>query len=149
VTQLRDWLPDEVGGVAWFSFDNPGQSPRVPLFAGMLRVPKPFEIDAQKKFRLDSAAWAFRRANRLAQVRWGQTKAALVAAIAEYEAKGLQELPAVEQRVRDMLRQDPSPEGRAKAGEYLTAYSGEFARSAMQRWTELGDEFWALFARGF
>ena len=26
VIQLRNWLPDAVGGVAWLSFDNPGQS---------------------------------------------------------------------------------------------------------------------------
>jgi hypothetical protein len=67
----------------------------------------------------------------------------------EYEAKGLLELPAVEQRVREMLKQDASPEGRAKVGEYLTAYSGDFSRSAMHRWMELGDTFWAMFARGF
>ena len=149
VTQLRDWLPDEVGGVAWFSFDNPGQSPRIPLFAGCTAVPKPFEIDPQKKFRMDSAAWAFRRANRLAQVRWGQTKDILNAAIMEYETKGLLELPTVEQRAKDMLKQDGSLEGRAKVREYLTAYSGDFSRSAMQRWIELGDTFWAMFARGF
>ena len=34
VIQLRDWLPDAVGGVCWFGMDNPGQSPRVPIFCG-------------------------------------------------------------------------------------------------------------------
>ena len=34
VIQLRNWLPDAVGGVAWLSFDNPGQSPRIPIFSG-------------------------------------------------------------------------------------------------------------------
>jgi dipeptidase len=149
VTQLRDWLPDEVGGVAWFSFDNPGQSPRIPLFAGVLSLPKPFEVDPQKVFRMDSAAWAFRRANKLAQVRWGQTKETMTKAIMEYEAKGLSEMPAVEKRVQDMLKADSSPEGRRKAQEYLTQYTGDFSRAAMQRWIEMGDAFWALFARGF
>ena len=149
VTQLRDWLPNEVGGVAWFSFDNPGQSPRFPLFAGVLSLPRPFEVDPQKIFRMDSAAWAFRRANKLAQVRWGQTKDLLNSAIMEYENKGLTELPGVEQRVMEMLKVDSSSEGRQKAQEYLTQYTGNFSRSAMQKWIELGDAFWALFARGF
>jgi dipeptidase len=149
VTQLRDWLPDEVGGVAWFSFDNPGQSPRIPLFAGALSLPKPFEVDPQRIFRMDSAAWAFRRANKLAQVRWGQTKDTMTKAIMEYEAKGLAEMPIVEKRVQDMLKADSSPEGRQKAQEYLTQYTGDFSRAAMQRWIEMGDAFWALFARGF
>ncbi|MDR2697232.1 MAG: C69 family dipeptidase [Holophagales bacterium] len=149
VTQLRDWLPNEVGGVAWFSFDNPGQSPRIPLFAGILSLPKPFEIDPQKKFRMDSAAWTFRRANKLAQVRWGQTKDLINDSIMEFEIKGLIELPVVEQRVREMLSRDNSLEGRKRVQEYLTQYSGDFSRSAMQKWIELGDTFWAMFARGF
>lgn len=28
VAQLRDWLPDEIGGVCWIGLENPGQSPR-------------------------------------------------------------------------------------------------------------------------
>ena len=36
VIQARDWLPPEIGTVAYFSFDNPGQSPRMPIYAGTL-----------------------------------------------------------------------------------------------------------------
>lgn len=39
VIQLRNWLPDAVGGVVWFSMDNPGQSPRVPVFCGITDFP--------------------------------------------------------------------------------------------------------------
>jgi hypothetical protein len=67
----------------------------------------------------------------------------------EFETKGLIELPQVEQRVKDMLTRDNSLEGRMRVQEYLTQYSGDFSRSAMQKWIELGDTFWAMFARGF
>jgi hypothetical protein len=119
------------------------------MFAGMLAVPRPFEVDPQKIFRMDSASWAFRRANKLAQVRWGQAKDMINNAIMEFETKGLAELPMVEQRVNEMLKKDSTPEGRKKAQEYLTQYSGDFSRAAMQKWIELGDTFWAMFARGF
>ena len=36
-----------------------------------------------------------------------------------------------------------------KFREYLTQYTNDFARAAMQKWWELGDEFWTMFARGF
>ena len=39
VIQCRSWLPDEVGAIAWFSFDNPGESPRIPIFSGTLSLP--------------------------------------------------------------------------------------------------------------
>lgn len=34
VIQLRDWLPDAIGGVCWISVDNPAESPRIPIFCG-------------------------------------------------------------------------------------------------------------------
>jgi dipeptidase len=44
ITQCRDWLPDPVGGICWFAFDNPGQSARIPIFAGVTELLPSFEI---------------------------------------------------------------------------------------------------------
>ena len=33
VTQLRSWLPDEVGGICWLSLDNPARAPAFPSSA--------------------------------------------------------------------------------------------------------------------
>ena len=71
VIQARDWLPPEIGTVAYFSFDNPGQSPRTPIWAGVTELPESFKIGCQKSYRTDSACWWYRRANRLAMVKWG------------------------------------------------------------------------------
>jgi dipeptidase len=149
VIQCRGWLPDEVGAVAWFALDNPGQSPRIPIFSGTLALPEAFEVCMNKQSRPDAAGWAFRRANRLAQVRWGQAREIQEKAVQAFETKGQAELPGVERAVQDILKADPSPAGHAQAREYLTRYTGDFARAAMQRWQEMGDEFWALFGRGF
>ena len=43
VIQCRDWLPDAVGGVCWYALDNPGESPRFPIFAGNTEVPAAFD----------------------------------------------------------------------------------------------------------
>ncbi len=149
IVQVRGWLPDEIGTIAWFSFDNPAQSPRFPIFSGVLSLPKSFEVDSQKKFRLDSASWAFRRANRLATVRWGAARKTMEDAIAEFETRAFTELPAIEKIAVDMLNADSSEQGRRKVQEFLTRYTNDFARAAMDRWMELGDTFWGMFARGF
>ena len=44
VIQLRSWLPDAVGGGCWFSMDNPGQSPRVPISSGTTDLPALYKI---------------------------------------------------------------------------------------------------------
>jgi dipeptidase len=149
VIQVRDWLPNEVGGVVWFSYDNPAQSPRIPVFAGVTSLPKSFAICGQAKFRLDAASWAFRRANKLAQVKWGMTKEYINNGVAQFEKKAFAELPNLEERVKDILSDDNSENGHKLAGELVTNYTSEFAYSTITKWMELGDLFWEFFARGF
>ncbi|MCJ7682066.1 MAG: C69 family dipeptidase [Candidatus Aminicenantes bacterium] len=144
VTQLRSWLPPEIGTVAWFSFDNPGQSPRIPVFAGVTELPKQFLYCGQKQFRTDSACWDFRRANRLAMIKWGEARGAMESAIEEFENKGFDELDWVETTYQKLAKEDPT-----KARAFITQYTNNFAQSAMAKWRGLGDEFWGLFSRRF
>jgi len=148
IIQVRGWLPDEVGAIAWFSFDNPAQSPRIPVFSGTLELPKSFEYCAQQRYNADSAAWAFRRANRLAMIKWGATRKQIEDAIMEFEDRAFMELPDLEKRFIQVMSSEDS-DAMAKGREYLTKYTNDFARAAMSKWGDLGDAFWALYARGF
>ena len=105
VIQLRDWLPNAVGGVVWMAYDNPGQSPRIPIFCGTKDLPACFKVCGQHRYREDAAVWAFRRANKLATVRWGATKDRMKASIAHFTEKGQTELPFVESRYKEILTQ--------------------------------------------
>ncbi len=149
IIQVRGWMPDEIGAVAWFSFDNPAQSPRIPIFSGVLSLPKSFEVDSQKKYRTDSASWAFRKTNRLATIKWGTTRKIVEGAVGELETRAFDELPAIEKVALDMLKSDSSEQGRRKCQDFITRYSNDFARAAIDKWNELGDTFWGMFARGF
>ena len=102
VIQLRDWLPDAVGGVCWFGMDNPGQSPRVPIFCGTTDLPEMFKICGNHRYRLDAALWHYRQANKLATVRWGNARKILEKNLLHFERKGLEELPMVEQRYAEL-----------------------------------------------
>jgi dipeptidase len=157
VIQLREWLPDEIGGIAWFSFDNPGESPRIPIFAGVLNLPASFELCGQKKYSEDAAIWHFRRTNRLAEIKWGVTRQYIEAGVKELEDKAFAELPAIEKIALEMYnnakdkpaeldqRGNPIPPAHRV---FLTNYTNDFARIAMQRWWEMGNQFFTMFARG-
>ena len=145
VIQLRNWLPDAVGGVAWLSFDNPGQSPRIPIFSGTTDLPAAFGICGQHRHREDAIVWKYRTANKLATVRWGLTKEKINGAVAHFEEKGLSEMPFVENRYKEL--QDSKGEETARA--FLTGYTADFAGATILRWQEMADEFWKMFARGF
>ena len=148
IMQCRDWLPDEIGGICWFAFDNPGLSVRIPIFSGVTELPPSFEVCAQHRFRRDSAAWAFRRANRLAMMKWGQTKEQVEATIKEFENKAFSELPDVEKKALELYSGGKTEEDILKAKQYLTKYTNDFARAAINKYWELGDKFWMLLSRG-
>jgi len=145
VIQCREWLPDEVGAVAWFSFDNPGQSPRIPIFSGIISLPKSFSICGQHRYREDAALWAFREANRLSMINWERGRKLIEPAVAELENKALAELPGLEERVKIMVKEGRNEEAR----KVVTEYSNAFAHGAMNRWQELKRELWQMFGRGF
>lgn len=145
VIQCRSWLPDEVGGVAWFAFDNPGESPRIPVFAGVTSLPASFSICGQQRYRTDAAIWSFREANRLAQVNWSKGRALIEPAVREFEDKGFEELPAVEKKVSGLIKAGNKEE----AAKFLTSYTNSFAGAAMTRWQEMKTSLWGMFGRGF
>ncbi|MEE4178539.1 MAG: C69 family dipeptidase [Bacteroides sp.] len=145
VIQCRDWLPDEIGAIAWFSFDNPGQSPRIPIFSGTLHLPESFKICGQHRYRQDAAIWSFREANRLANVNHSRGRAILEPSVAHFQQKAMEELPEVERTAEKMIKAGKVDEAR----EYITAYTNDFATLTMKRWEEHRNELWHMFGRGF
>ncbi len=145
IVQLRDWLPDEVGGVCWFSFDNPGQSPRIPIFSGTTQLTAGYEFCGQKRYREDAALWDYRRANKLATVSWGRTKETMLTQVLHFESRGKGELPALEAQVSLLLKENKKKE----ASAILNHYTTDFNAAAIQRWNEMEHQFWGMFGRGF
>jgi dipeptidase len=143
IIRLRDWLPDEVGGVAYFAYDNPAQSPRIPIYAGVTALPKSFGVCGQHRYRKDAAIWSFRETNRIATINWDKTRKILEPQIMAFENKMFDETPGVEERAARMIGNGETDEAR----RYLTDYTNNFASAAMKRWEELKAELWTIFAR--
>ena len=145
VIQCRSWLPDEVGGIAWFAFDNPGQSPRIPIFSGVTKLPQSFSICGQQRYRTDAAIWSFREANRLATVNWTRGRTLIEPAVKEFEEKAFAEIPAVDKKASELVKAGKNEE----AKQLVTNYTNDFAFSAMKKWEEMKVTLWGMFGRGF
>jgi dipeptidase len=145
IIQLRDWLPDEVGGIAWFSFDNPGQSPRIPIFSGVNELPESFNYCGQKKYRQDAAIWRYRKANKLATLEWQTTKEDIFENVLYFQDKGISEIKGLEVRVQKLISEGKTEE----AKKLVTNYTRDFTGATMLKWEELERKYWAKFGRGF
>ena len=132
VTQLRAWLPDSVGGICWLSVDNPGQSPRIPVFCGTTALPKAYETCGQKQYVPDCALWGFRRANKLGTVAWGSTKDKFNEEILRLEELALGGLPDT-----------------AVSSTVLNAYTEHIYNEGISTWKQLEEQFWLQFGMGF
>ncbi|MGL4852452.1 MAG: dipeptidase [Phocaeicola sp.] len=145
VIQLRSWLPDAIGGVIWFSMDNPGQSPRIPVFCGTTDFPELFKICGNHRLRDDAALWHYRQANKLAAVKWGSSRKVMEKNIAYFEQKGQRELPFVEAQYQAIVKE----EGEETAKAFLTGYTSDFVGATILRWDELTRQYWHDYKFGF
>ncbi len=132
ITQLRNWLPDSIGGICWISVDNPGQSPRIPVFSGTTVLPRNFEVCGQKQYVPDSYLWQFRRANKLATLSWQSTKEGFNKEILRLEEMALEGLPTV-----------------AVSPSILNAYTEYIYNEGVSAWKELENKYWLQFGSGF
>ena len=144
VIQLRNWLPDEVGGVAWIAFDNPGQSPRFPVFCGNTDLPASMKVCGHSAENDNTPLWQFRKANRLASLRWGVFRKTLEPARDHFLEKGLRELPMVERTWQELNATD-----KEKAAQYLNDYTGDALGAAAYRWQQMAHDFWLQTWKGF
>ncbi len=144
VIQLRNWLDDDIGGVAWICLDNPGESPRFPIFSGTTELPQMLKICGQHSERDDAALWHYRKANRLATVRWGNYRKILEPARDYFTTKGQRELSYVENTYKLLKQEDKN-----KAKDMLNGYVADFFGATIVKWDELSRIFWRQSWTGF
>ena len=141
IIQLRSWMPDAIGGVAWIALDNPGQSPRFPIFSGNTELPMMLGICGQHSKRDDAALWHYREANRISSMKWGQTRESIQKAQQYFLDKAEREQAFVEQTWWNTEEK--------KRAAFLNNYTADFFNATIGRWDELAKKYWRQFWSGF
>lgn len=150
VAQLRDWLPDEVGGVCWMAVDNPGQSPRVPIFCGTSRLPKAYDVCGQKKYNDNAVLWQYRKANKLATVAWQRTKDEMMKVVLESERKAIAGLEELEREIKTLKgREDEDFDPSRQIANLLNDYTYRVYDNTTYEWKKLENKYWQMFGMGF
>lgn len=144
ITQSREWLPDEIGGVVWLGYDNPATTPHIPFYIGIDQMPDSYMVDGRERFRRDCAWWAFRRASKLATFRYGDMKGDLEKVWKAMEDDAFAKQKEIEEEALRLYKSDPS-----KAREFLTKYCHEIANKAVEDYWKSGDDLWSKYNRRF
>ncbi len=118
VLQLRDWLPNAIGGVYWVYLDNPYFSPYVPIYAGNLSTHKTYQTYDPNAYSEKSARWAIDFVDNLANLKFQNIAEDVIEVRAPFEDKMFKNQKSIEEEALKLFKEDPR-----KAQEYLTDYS--------------------------
>jgi dipeptidase len=145
ITQSRDWLPNEVGGVVWMAVDNVATSIYVPIYCSVTDVAKPYKTPGRVNgYTHDSGWWAFNRLGTLTAHRWGDMRWDVAAVWGPLQKELFHNQAAVEAEAQRLLEKDPK-----KARKYLTDYGIKWGDKVVARAWKLGDELWTKYDEQF
>ncbi len=145
ITQSRDWLPDEIGGVVWLAFDNVATSIYVPLYCGITDVPESFKTQGRKTgYSRKSAWWAFNRLGTLTAQRWGDMRHNVTEVWSPMQQEMFTNQPDIEQQALTLHIKNPQ-----KAQAFLTDYSIKWGNTVVQEAWDLGDMLWTRYDERF
>lgn len=108
VAQLRDFLPNEIGGLMWFSFANAHLSTFIPCYIGSKGLPAEYEVGDINKFDPNSAWWTFQDVGQLCYRNYQEiAKKEVIPVFRELEDKALAKQDAMEKFLLELYKQDP------------------------------------------
>ncbi len=144
VAQARDWLPDPIGGLVWFGYDNPAMTAYAPIYIGVEDVPDSYKINGRNGFNRDCAWWAFNRVADLAAQKWGKMRIDVDSARTVAEKIAFSKQSEIENKASALFSKNP-----LKASEFLTEYSNGFMTKITEDWWKLGDFLWSKYTGKF
>jgi dipeptidase len=145
IIQLRDWLPDEIGGVEWLAMDNVASSIYVPVYGCVTDLPEEYKTPGRLNgYTLKSAWWIFNRTGTLASQRWGDTHKDVDAVWFPMQTSFIEEQAEIDEQALKLYKKSPK-----EAIEFLNNYSNEQGSMVMDRCIELGDFLWTKYDEKF
>ena len=136
VPQLRNWLPDAIGGVLWFGVDDADMAVFTPVYCSVIATPESYRVGNgdMMHFSWTSAFWIH---NWVANMAYGKYNYMIkdIRKVQQELENGYKEmLPAIDKAAQELYEKNPD-----KAKEFLTWYSATTADTATERWKKLGE----------
>lgn len=136
VPQMRNWLPDAIGGVLWFGVDDANTAVFVPMYCSITGVPECYRPGNGSMTELSwtSAFWIHNWVANMAYNRYSYMIKDIRPVQQELETTFTNMLPAIDKAAEELYAKNP-----AEAVNFLTWYSCNEAEKTTARWKKLGE----------
>lgn len=134
ITQSRNWLPDEIGGIIWFGVDDTNSTVYTPFYCSIDEVPVEFrQGNGDMLTYSDNAAfWVFNRLAHFKYLFYNRVIDDIIKVQNELENTYQKEVETIDKEALRLY--DINPE---EARVLLTEYSCNAGKNTVERWKEL------------
>lgn len=134
VSQMRSWLPREIGGVFWFANDDANMAAFTPVYCSMTERPECYNtpgVDALH-FSKKNAYWVCNMTSNMVYPRYSLMFPTLKEVRDSLDNSYFAAQAGVEKKAQELYAQNPQA-----AVKYLNDYSVEKAQQMLARWNQL------------
>ncbi len=132
IVQLRDWMPDDIGGLYWVYQDNQYTSTYIPIHAGVNEMNPRIKTYNPDKYSEESLRWSIDYVDNLLYLRWQDAVEDLWKERNAFEKANFEKLTEVEAKAIELYKKSPK-----KAKEFLTKYNWQLIEDVDKMYKDL------------
>lgn len=134
VSQMRSWLPREIGGVLWFGNDDGNMIAYTPIYCGNTVQPECYNTSGADAvtFSMKNAYWVCNWVSNMVYPRYSMMFLSLKTVRDSLEASYFANQAAVEAKAKELYK-----DNKDAAIKYLNDYSNQKAQQMLARWRQL------------
>lgn len=135
VSQLRSWLPRQIGGLMWFGNDDGNMIAYTPVYCSMTKQPECYNTPGadDTHFSDRNAFWVCNWVSNMVYPRYSMLFPSLQKVRDNLESQYF----ADQKKVEDKAQQILAAEGEEACARYLNTYSVNTAQDMLAKWKEL------------
>ena len=134
VSQMRDWLPRQIGGILWFGNDDGNMIAYTPIYCGNTVQPECYNTPGADAvtFSMNNAYWVCNWVSNMVYPRYSLMFPSLKQVRDSLEQNYFANQKEIESKALELYSSD-----RAEALKFLNNYSNEKAQQMLSRWKDL------------
>ena len=134
VSQMRSWLPREIGGVLWFANDDANMAAFTPVYCSMTERPECYNTPGADAlhFSKKNAYWVCNMTSNMVYPRYSLMFPTLKEVRDSLDNSYIAAQAGIEKKAQELYAQNPQA-----AVKYLNDYSVEKAQQMLARWNQL------------
>ena len=134
VSQMRSWLPREIGGLMWWGNDDGNMVAYTPIYCSMTERPECFNTPGADEITFSdrNAFWVCNWVSNMVYPRYSLLFPSLQQVRDSLEQSYFTAQKSIEDRAAQLYAENPQ-----KASEYLNKYSVDKAQQMLARWHQL------------